>query len=92
MKIWKRDYYEKLLARKASTETVQQYQRQIELAQKKIEELQTKCKHDKFEVMFYSWRPGAMQPSHICVKCDKFLGDATEEESKTLWSTFYNKE
>jgi hypothetical protein len=87
MKIWKRKYYENLFAKKPANETVEQYQQDIRKAQAKIEELQAKCKHESYNVMFYSWRPGAMQPSHICTTCSKYLGSATEAESKDLWDS-----
>lgn len=91
MKIWKRDYYEKLLAGKKSTQTVQHYHLQIQEAQKKIEELQSQCSHNTYQVVFWSWRPGAMQPSHVCTECNKCLGQATDEESKELWDTYNGK-
>lgn len=88
MKIWKRDYYEKLLGIKPAEKTVSEYQVDIQRAQQKIEELQSQCSHDTYQVVFYSWRPGALHPSHVCSRCTKHLGDATEEESEALWDSF----
>lgn len=92
MKIWKKDYYEKLLGVKSSDKTVQDYQLQIQQAQLKIFELQSRCTHDNYEVVFYSWRTGAMCPSHVCTGCDKYLRDATKEESAKLWEEYYGEE
>lgn len=92
MKIWKRDYYEKLFANKKPTQTVHDYQQEIQEAQKKIEELQSRCSHRTYEVVMYSWRPGAMYPSHVCSQCNQYLGDATEEESKKLWYKFHGNQ
>ena len=89
MKLWKRDYYEKLFRDKASTQTVQDYQLEIQEAQKKIEELQAKCAHKNHEAVFYSWRPGAMQPSYVCTECSKYLGAASDEDSKKLWDNYH---
>lgn len=87
MKLFKRDYYEKLFAERAKT--VQDYQLQITHAQEKIKELQSKCVHDNFKVMFYSWRPGAMQPTRICDSCSAVVPGVTEEESNSLWHTYH---
>ena len=87
MKLFKRDYYEKLFITRA--QTVQDYQLQIAQAQEKIRDLQAKCEHPNFEVMFYSWRPGALQPSRVCKTCN-FSFEASEEETKRLWDR-YNK-
>jgi len=65
--------------------SVDKLQTQIMNLQAKIAELQKQCNHKDFEVAFYSWRPGAMNPSHICVKCRMYLGEATSEESSKLW-------
>lgn len=90
MKLFKRDHYEKLFAERAKT--VQDYQLQIAHAQDKIRELQAKCPHTNWEVMFYSYRPGAHQPSRICTNCRFRISDATEAESKKLWAAFYSGE
>lgn len=90
MKLFKRDHYEKLFATRAKT--VQDYHLQIAHAQEKIKELQAQCQHTSWEVAFYSWRPGAHQPSRICTSCRFRISDATETESKRLWAAFYNGE
>lgn len=69
--------------------TVDEYQAMIDDAQAKIKEIQEKCSHPSYEVMFYSWRVGAMTPSRICKECQARISDADEEESKKLWSEFY---
>lgn len=91
MKIFKRNHYEKLLAQREVdfAKSVKQHQLDIQESQRKIEELQSKCSHDTYEVVFYSWRPGAMHPSHVCTLCDQYLGSATEEESKKLWDSYH---
>lgn len=84
MKIWKRDHYERQMVKRA--ETVQDYQLQIQHAQEKIAELQAKCKHDSFTVMFWSYRPGAMHPARVCDKCNALVPGITEQESNELFS------
>lgn len=86
MKIWKKDFYEKKFAKRA--QTVGDYQLQILHAQEKIKELQTKCQHEEFQVAFYSWRPGAMNPARICTSCQALVEGVTEEESKQLWDSW----
>ena len=86
MKIWKKDYYEKMFAKRA--ETVQDYQLQIAHAQEKILELQKKCSHPTYEATLYMWRPGAFQPVHVCSSCNAVIGEATEEEKKSLFKPF----
>lgn len=89
MKIWKKEYYEKLFA--DSPKTVGDYQLQIARAQDKIKELQAKCPHTDFKVGWFSWRPGAMQPSRICTSCGFLIGYATEEEARQLRDSCYTK-
>jgi uncharacterized protein with PIN domain len=86
MKIFKKDYYEQLFGKK--TETVAEYYADIARAQKRILELQSKCNHLTYDVAFYMWRPGAMEPSHICKTCNAVIGSATQEESEKLWQEF----
>lgn len=83
MKLFKKAYYEKLMA--TEPKTVRDYQYQISVAQEKIKELQAKCEHINFKVMFNSWRPGAMQPARICDSCAAVVPGITEEESQKLW-------
>jgi hypothetical protein len=84
MKIWKRDYYEKLIAQQKEAKTVDYYFEVISEAKKKIKELQDNCKHEEFIVGFWSWRPGTMIPSRICKACHHRISDATPEESYAL--------
>jgi len=83
MKIWKREYYEKLLT--THPKTVHDYELQILLAKEQIKKLQEKCTHKEYEVLMYSYRVGALQPSHVCKFCNVCLGEATPEESELLW-------
>lgn len=89
MKLFKKDYYEKLFAE--NPKTVGDYQLQIARAQEKIKELQAKCDHKDFKVGFFSWRPGSMVPSRICTSCSFRIGDATEEEARQLRESCYIK-
>lgn len=89
MKLFKKDYYEKVFAKRA--QTVQDYQLQILHAQDKIKELQAKCPHIEFTVMFWSWRPGSMQPARVCNSCNARISDATEEEARQLRESCYIK-
>lgn len=87
MKIWKRDYYDKLFRERGKT--VEDYQLQIAHAQDKIRELQSQCAHANTKVGFWSWRPGAMQPARLCEDCRAIVGEATPEESKKLWDAYH---
>jgi len=69
--------------------TVQDYQNQIMEMQSKIQELQSKCNHLEWDVCFYMWRPGAMNPAHICKSCNVYIRAASEEESKKLWDEWH---
>lgn len=90
MKLFKKDYYEKLLGISSKTPaSIEDYYSQIRDAQAKIEEIRSKCDHSTHKVVMYSWRPGAMQPSRVCETCDKYLEAATEEESKEIWDKFH---
>jgi hypothetical protein len=87
MKLFKKNYYEKLFAK--PKKTVQDYQLIAMHAQEKIQELQNMCSHEHVTAMMYSWRPGAMQPSYVCSACSKYIGEASEEVSKKLWDEFH---
>lgn len=89
MKLFKKDYYEKMFAE--NPKTVGDYHLQIARAMDKIKELQAKCDHKDFRVGYFSWRPGVMQPSRICVSCSFLIGDATEEEARKLQESCYTK-
>ena len=94
MKIWKRDFYEKLLFGKTlqyKRETVLAVQEQIRKLQERIQELQSFCKHEHYTVTFYSWRPGAMDPARICNKCSAVVEGITSEESHKLWNEYHNQ-
>jgi hypothetical protein len=97
MKIWKREFYEKLLgidkqviAGQKQEQSVFELQTEIQRLQALVAELQGKCKHPSHTVMFWSWRPGAMQPSHVCNHCNGYIGPATEEEGKNLWKDYHH--
>ena len=83
MKLFKREYYEKLFGLKS--DTVQDYQAAIQNAQQKIKELQDKCKHESFTVMFYSWRVGSYHPQRVCDSCNAVVPGITEEEQAKQW-------
>lgn len=87
MKLFKKDFYEQLFAKK--DKTVSEYHLLIQEMQAKIAELQAKCEHTEFDVAMYSWRPGAMQPSKVCRNCCVYLGEASQEESEQAWKAFY---
>jgi hypothetical protein len=96
MKIWKKDYYEKLMGLKPEVKpmpqkSVSDLQLEIQALQKQIQELQAVCTHPHYNVAFWSSRPGHMQPAHVCVQCNAYIGEATKEEADALWKRFgYN--
>ena len=87
MKIWKKNYYEKLFAK--YPRTVQDYQLQILHAQEKILELQNKCTHESSSPVMWMSRPGAFNPAKVCNSCNAYLGEPTREESDLLWKEFH---
>lgn len=53
---------------------------QKEQIDKEIEELRAECKHEKYIVQMYQYRPGSMSPHKMCAECDFLLPGITEEE------------
>jgi len=86
MKLFKKDYYEKLFAE--NPKTVGDYQLQIAIAQDKIRELQAKCEHSAFKVTFYTWPEGVRDVVRLCGTCG-LVHSATQEEKDFLWRNSY---
>lgn len=83
MKLFKRDYYEKMFIKRGKT--VQDYQLQILHAQEKIMELQKQCKHERFTPVSMFWRTGSFFPQRVCNSCNAIVEGITEEESEKVW-------
>jgi len=83
MKLFKRDYYEKMFIKRGKT--VQDYQLQILQAQDKIKELQAQCGHQFVTPMMYMWRPGAFNPTLVCNSCGSCVPGISEEDKNALW-------
>lgn len=45
-----------------------------------IRELQERCKHEEYNIDYYSWRIGSMSIAKLCKFCYKNLGQPTTEE------------
>jgi hypothetical protein len=84
MKLFKKNYYEQLFAKKEKT--VEDYQLIIAHAQQKITELQAACKHKEIEPVMFMSRPGAFHASRACKSCHAVVSEATKEESDKLWA------
>jgi hypothetical protein len=69
--------------------TVPELQQEIQTLQNQIGEIQKNCSHPAYEVVMYSWRPGAHYPSRVCDVCQALISGLTEEESKNCWTDFY---
>lgn len=69
--------------------TVPELQAEIAAIQKQIETIQSVCPHISYEVVMYSWRPGAMNPTRVCVCCKGVIPGITQEESKKLWEEYH---
>jgi hypothetical protein len=57
--------------------------------QKHIKIIQSVCPHISYETALYSWRPGAMSPTRVCLCCKAVIPGITDEESKKLWEEYY---
>ena len=68
--------------------------------EKETEAIRAKCSHSQYEIMYFSWRVGCMEPKQFCKDCGAMLGDPTPEElhefnrkeleaSKALWAKNY---
>lgn len=93
MKIWKRDYYEKIMGIKRDKELdiqnkIEELQQIIDNAQKEIQNIKENCNHNTTQIMFHSFRPGDMIPARICTFCYKVVSPATIEESQKLWNEY----
>lgn len=69
--------------------TLSEYQNDIQEAQEGIRKIQESCKHTDFFTGMYSWRPGAMSPSRICLGCNLPLGGITQEEYDAVMKNTY---
>jgi hypothetical protein len=69
--------------------TVQDYQIEITNAQNEISKLQAECKHPNYELVMWSWRPGASYPTRLCKECRGQLPGITEEEARTTIDNSY---
>lgn len=69
--------------------TVPQLQKEIADIQEIIKTIQSVCPHVSYEIVMYSWRPGAMNPSRICACCRDVISGITDEEARKLWNEFY---
>lgn len=59
----------------------------IQSSKDELEDIRKKCDHPEYEVHWYSWRIGAMNPSRICTECEKPIPGITDEESGKLEET-----
>jgi hypothetical protein len=84
MKQFKKDYYEKLFAKK--DKTISDYEQIITHAQGKIQEIQSKCDHSKVQVGMYMFRPGSVIPTKICMSCNAPVEGITQEETDKAWA------
>jgi DNA-binding ferritin-like protein (Dps family) len=63
--------YTRLLAEKAEFDA--QYTARMEA-------LQNSCQHAEYEIMYYSWRIGSMEPMRFCKACGHKMGGPSDEE------------
>ena len=61
---------------------VNQIYAQKKLLDKEIEDLRSKCKHEKSIMSYFSWRPGALSVKMICTECDDITRNCTDEETR----------
>lgn len=87
MKLFKRNHYEKMFAKKPKT--VQELQFEIQALQAKVLELQSKCDHPSTYPAMWMSRPGSFQPALVCNSCNAHAGYPSEAESKSLREQFY---
>jgi hypothetical protein len=59
---------------------------------REFEELQAKCTHSHYHIRLFSWRPGNISTSRLCVYCDKNLGHASDTEEATFTNENVNGE
>jgi hypothetical protein len=48
--------------------------------EKQVAEMQSKCDHPEYQIMYYSWRIGCMEPMRFCSFCGKMLDKPSREE------------
>ncbi len=50
----------------------------------RIQFLQESCRHPGYQVGWWSWRPGAMEPRKICDVCHAPIGCPSAEEERVF--------
>lgn len=69
--------------------TVAELQSEISELQNTIIKIQSECQHPGHDLVMWSWRPGALNPSRICTACRAQVAGITPEESKQVWDEFH---
>lgn len=72
------------------SKTVQELQQEIDDINNKIKDIQNNCKHPDYEVVMYSWRPGAFYPTRMCTICRSTLPGITYDEEQECRKDFFN--
>lgn len=73
-------------------ERIDEIYREKEKLDREFEELQAKCPHSFYKIGLYSWRPGNISTSRLCIHCDKNLGHASPIEEATFTAENVNGE
>lgn len=56
----------------------------IAAANAELDALRKDCNHSTYEVEWYSWRVGCMEPAKICSDCNASIGSPNQVEINTL--------
>lgn len=70
--------------------TVADYQNDIQLAEAEIAKIQASCLHNQgYKCVMYSWRPGAVYATRMCLLCSIPMAGITSEESVEAYNASF---
>lgn len=62
----------------------------ISECQEEIKRLRESCRHDKYDIGYYSWRIGCMDLKRMCSYCRIPIGEPSPEEQQKYYSEYGN--